>query len=641
MTQLTTDGYSGKATSLQRNRFYPRKLMEVRHWQAEQTYHRRSRELLTRLGLGAGVLCGLEVTRNADGTLAITSGVGVDGCGRIVIVPHDIDVDLSTLTDDCGHPTGETADAGKVGVYLCFHECGTDLVPMPPELCDDEVACVASMTREAFSVSVMRTLPSPPHLAAEVCDEVFAPHQDGDQDRHQLLDSLDPRRCERDADCIPLAVVDLAGAVDDTSVDTSFRVVIRSNRQLLDLLLCLAERVDDCCGNQPPVITPPRVTGLWPWPGDDGTGLTELTDNLRLEMAFDHDMAEQGLDDPGAWLGVWLLGVRQARRLKVTRASGSLDHVTVPADGDGVAFTIEVEQDWIRPATLIVVMARSTPGGPIHAAGAGQLALDAELAATGLDPGQRDQLWAMPPDGSNDAKLGTVLSKVAAPGMRPWLPTGDGTAGGDLHVVYYPVQVAQPPPLLLRVWPPSGALLNNDTAENADLLARFRNLQQLIIEVSRPLAAAAIADPRAWLRSWTASRDGDFLYALRELALAPGQEGLLPEGSARYSFPITGDIDWNGEILVQLRSTPPLEASSPVDQADEQTLLDADFAGTRLDSQTLFTIWSGGGPDPLPVLDAISSEGVTLGDGVAGGLAHWGFALSSLKQPNELNPRRA
>jgi hypothetical protein len=69
-----------------------------------------------------------------------------------------------------------------------------------------------------------------------------------------------------------------------------------------------------------------------------------------------------------------------------------------------------------------------------------------------------------------------------------------------------------------------------------------------------------------------------------------------------------------------------------VGQADPQVLLDADFTGTRLDSQTLFTIWSGGVPAQLPTLNAISSAGRTLFDGVAGGLAHWGFAVTGIHE---------
>jgi len=640
MTHLLADGYPSRSKSLQRNRFYPRKLMEVRHWQAEQSYHRRSRELLARLGLGRGVLCGLKVARNADGTLTIGSGAAVDGAGRIVIVPDDVEVDVTRLTDDCGRPAGDAVTDGKVAVSLCFHECGTDLVPMPPEQCADEVSCVASMTREAFAISVTRTLPGPQQLPEEVCTALFRPGDpadSGEVDRHALLDQLDPRRCEREEDCIPLAVVDLDADVDDTrddsSLDTSARVVIRSNRQLLDLILCLAERVDECCG-QPAAVTAPRVTDLWPWPDADGTARTELAENHRLELAFDHDMAEQGLDDPEAWLGVWLLGPRLARRVPVTRSPGVLQHVTAPAPGDGAAFGVEIDDDWIRSTTLIVVMARSVAGGPIQAADSPHLALDADLAGTGLDEGQREQLWALPPDGSNHAGLGSALYLSTVPGPPPVLPSGDGTAGGELHVVLRPATKTAEPPRLLEIWPPSGSVLNNDSPDNAALRLRFQERPGMIVVVSRPLTAEAIATPKAWLRAWIASPDGEFLLSLRELELRPGEQDLLADGSARYTFVIAGEIRWDADsqILVQLRSTPPVRTESPMGQADPQVLLDADFTGTRLDSQTLFTIWSGGVPAQLPTLNAISSAGRTLFDGVAGGLAHWGFAVTGIHE---------
>ena len=66
--------HGGCLHALQRNLFFPRKLMEVRHWQAEQAYHRHARELVTRLGLGAGVLCGLEVKLSGTGTLVVGAG---------------------------------------------------------------------------------------------------------------------------------------------------------------------------------------------------------------------------------------------------------------------------------------------------------------------------------------------------------------------------------------------------------------------------------------------------------------------------------------------------------------------------------------------------------------------------------------
>jgi hypothetical protein len=337
------------------------------------------------------------VTLTGTGTLEIGCGVGVDGCGRIVVVPGDIEVDPRRLTDACGRPSGETADDGGVTVWLCFHECGTDLVPLPPELCEDDVSCIASMTREAYAVVVTRDPAPPVSPPPGVCEALFHPDPGDEEDRRALLDRLYPRDCAPEPVCIPLAAVEFAEDGPPT-LDTGVRTVIRSNRQLLDLILCLADRVDECCDKAPPA-RPPRLVALWPWPDPEGMGRRTLAEEQRLEAGFDRDMAEQGLDDPEQWLGVWLLGPRLARRLPVTRAPGGLGHVTAPTGGDAAAYAFEVDPKVIRDSAVIVVMARATAAGPIRAADPDQLALDAELAATGLSIDQRDRLWAMPSKG--------------------------------------------------------------------------------------------------------------------------------------------------------------------------------------------------------------------------------------------------
>ena len=50
-----------------RNHYFYGKLLDVFHFQMEQTYFNRKRWLLNRLGLGSGVLCGLEVILADDG----------------------------------------------------------------------------------------------------------------------------------------------------------------------------------------------------------------------------------------------------------------------------------------------------------------------------------------------------------------------------------------------------------------------------------------------------------------------------------------------------------------------------------------------------------------------------------------------
>ncbi|MGI5400290.1 hypothetical protein ACQEVG_12700 [Streptomyces sp. CA-135486] len=609
-------------TSLRRNRFFPRKLMEVGHWQAEQDYHRLARELTTRLGLGSGVLCGLEPELTDTGTVVIGAGVAVDGKGRLVIVPQDVEIDPARLTDCLGRPTDSTVDYGSVTVALCHHECGADPVRVPPLDCGEEAVCVPSMVREAYAVSVTRD-PAPVAGPPErLCEALCDP---GDTDRRLLLDELAPRSCACDEECVALATVWFGDG--HRSLDTGVRTVIRSNRELLDLILCLAERLDACC--RPPQARPPRVVALWPWPDADGQAREAFLEEPRLEWGFDADMAEQGLDYPEPWLGVWALDRRGARRLTVQRATGALTHVSPPSGGDAAAWSVEVNEDVVREDTAFVVMARSTAGGPIRANSDEQLALDAELASTGLSVDARDRLWALPLGGDFDPALADLVDEAVL-GPPPWLPTGDGAPGGELHIVLRPARRVEPPPRLLAVWPPGRAVLDQTTPERLDLLKRYLRRPRIEIVVSRPLAPEAVADPEGWLRAWRMGRDGEFVHGVVRLPLDAGQEEVSDDGSARYVFPVHERQNEfrDLEVLVQLRATPPLVGGSPVGSGAPRDLLDADFPGTALDSQTLISVWKADSlPQPVPGLGARSTGDETLYDGTAGGLAHWAFRV--------------
>ncbi len=628
----------GALHPLSRNLFFPRKLMEVRHWQAEQAYHRQARELVTRLGLGAGVLCGLEVRLTSDGTVVISPGVGVDGMGRLVVVPQRIEVDPARPTDACGRPAGELLEDGTTTVALCYHECGTDPVCMPPEGCDEEPRLVPSMVREAYAVAVTVGATTRVGLPDGLCEQVFgcdeceadaaedptseAEFPEDAEGRRLLLDRLHPRRCACGEACIPLATVTLG---TQRALDTSVRTVIRSNRELLDLVLCLADRVDECCNKLPPAV-PPRVTALWPWPDDDGTSLAEFIDSGRLEIAADRDLAEQGLDDPDAWLGVWLLDRGRVSRLELARAAGALTHVAVQPGADGAAYDVNVRAAKPTPRSLVVVMVRSTAPGPIRAAGADQLALDPDFRGTNITDGDRDLLWAMLP-GSRDNGMGAVVADAANPPPLPGLPSGDGTAGGELHVVLRPVTKVANPPRLLAVSPEGGTELDDQRDPVAWKL--FLGEPHLELTVSRALAQAAVDNPREWLRLWHGNADGLSLFAVQELEIAPGAGTDLTDGVVRYRFPFKPP-DWfsRDTLVVQLRSTPPVAAESPVGRDDPEVLLDADFAGTSLSSQDLFRLWSGDlFPNGLPALPLASTSSQILFDGTEGGLAHWAFTV--------------
>lgn len=624
---------------LVRNRFYPRKLMEVRHWQAEQDYHRRARQLLTRLSTGNGVLCGLEVALTEVGTLVITAGVAVDGQGRVVIVPEALEVDPSHLTGPATANT-EPVSEGSVTISVAYRECGTEPAPLPAQSCDGQVRSIAGMALESYCVQVSTGRKLPVDLPESVCKalgggpdlepapvagaELDTPMKAAEEstaqdaaDRRALLNQLAPPVCECAADQVDLAWVTFTN--DGRQLDTSPRRVIRSNRELLDLILCLAARMDECCHPNPQVATPPRITALWPLPESVGSVLPEFLKSRRIEIAFDQPMAQQGLDAPADWLGAWMLtravGDQPAAaiRLEVTRSGAPLSRLSAPAGGDAAAYEVDLPK--LTSAEALLVMLRSSLTGAIRAAGTPGLALDPELAATSLTVEVRDALWAVEP--------GQRLERPqlqAAP--VPPLPSGNGAAGGDLHFVLSPSKGVVLPPRLLAIDPPGGA-------SDADW-ERLIETSRFALVTSLSLAQEALDRPDRWLRLWCSKIEAGESIEVEELKVSFAQTTELDDGTLRHEFAVDGMAAAKDrpQLLWQLRSGPAIEPGSPVDGGAGKRLLDADFSGTALDSQTLFALWSGTS-NRFPAVDPQTSHGQQLWDNTAGGLAHWGLTPES------------
>src|SRR5512136_2899485 len=102
MSHTSHDQRLNKLLAPERNHYYYGKLLDEHSLQMEQDYVNRKRWLLNRLGLGAGVLCGLEVTASADGKqLRISPGVAIDALGREIIVPEEWRFDPWQVSDCC------------------------------------------------------------------------------------------------------------------------------------------------------------------------------------------------------------------------------------------------------------------------------------------------------------------------------------------------------------------------------------------------------------------------------------------------------------------------------------------------------------------------------------------------------------
>lgn len=84
-----------------RNNYFYGKLLTAEDFENEQEYFVKKHRLINRLIHGVGILCGLKVIRKGpeamdllDSQIRITRGIALDACGREIVVPNPVDIDL-------------------------------------------------------------------------------------------------------------------------------------------------------------------------------------------------------------------------------------------------------------------------------------------------------------------------------------------------------------------------------------------------------------------------------------------------------------------------------------------------------------------------------------------------------------------
>lgn len=478
-TVTNTNGHALSAPV--RNRYFYGKLLDAHHLQLEQRYFVDKLRLLNRVALGWGVLCGLQVEVH-DGRVVVRPGVAIDGCGREIVVTDPFVVeDPWALTDECGKPTGERDDDGPVVLCLAYHECDIEPAPVLVADCDVREECVPGAVRERFRLLVQREAERRGGLTAEQCRAIFWPPED-EEDTGALLTrpsaivarpapearelrpdlaalfegreptSLRERICAvlsgpcvaGEDDCVPLAMLVRRG--DTIFVDECrTRTAVYSNATLLDLILCLAERVEECCReHEPPTALPPVVRALFPKPGERITSdalRAPLQGRPAVAIAFDRKMTRAQLETTtDSWLRVWAVTPPEDNRSRIYKGQlkfaeerpGDIAGAGGFTDYFAVDFSSAVaRREALRPGARWVAVARAEPSAPAIVDEQHSLLLDADYTATRLSPQTVTQkLW---PLGDDVLDIYGDLQLPAA--QPPSFPSGDAahTAGGLLH----------------------------------------------------------------------------------------------------------------------------------------------------------------------------------------------------------------
>jgi hypothetical protein len=618
--------------SLERNRFFYGKLMDVRQWEREQCYGINARRLLARLGDGSGVLCGLELSMNTKRGLIIDSGVAIDPFGRVIVVPEPVCIAHPDQPTTClGEPDGAPVKQGQVTICLEYHECLTEPVPAIVVDCDTHERCEPSAVRERYSVCIQRGAPSHGPGLGKACDVIFPDNpKKGFDRRHAVYGVLGGACPHPDDGCVVLGTIAFAPNRKPVVDDVTYRALIPSNRTLFELILCLAERVDDCCGHheKPPVVHPPRITRMDPAPAS-AAELPPLSERGML-LSFDREMNTAQLGTPDPWLRAWALVQSQqvathvvpprwvrlnlSYRGRVSSAPGAVLEsfdLHIPAAADDQRFS-----------THVVVQARAdVASAAITDTLAPPLVLDPDFRGTALTDADLDGLWNNDDPGSTTAALRLVANPMPPMGVT------DGVAGGRFHASFGIKPREGNPPRLLNVWPPGGERLAPVDVEHREWLNQFGETPRIEISVDRELDPAGLAVPEKWLRMWQVL-DGRKLEEVPLGFAGDIDPAMLPE-AAPPTYVFKADLNpvvvrnKPGQYVVVSSADP---SATPVGSAAPQLLLDENFVGSSLTPDELSELWATG---TVVTAQPVTATGATrhrqLWDGVPGGRIHYVF----------------
>ena len=223
-----------------RNRYYAGRILAAADLETEQDYVRGADAQLARHVLGAGVVCGLDVTAGDAGGrpgIHVSPGLALDPWGRRIVVARRVEVEL---------PAQARPPASMV-VRLRYVAHEADFAPSL--LGDDEDCSQAGTWVEGHRVEIREgTGPAATGGCSEATLELIRAGRVA-----EALSALARAACAAPpADPgVTLATVTV-GADGDLTVDAhGARAVVPTNVVLLQLIACLAARVEECCAASP------------------------------------------------------------------------------------------------------------------------------------------------------------------------------------------------------------------------------------------------------------------------------------------------------------------------------------------------------------------------------------------------------
>jgi len=249
---MNDNQHDGRGTGLRtpvRNAYYYGQLLGVANLELEADYGIGLRRMLNCLVLGWGVVCGLDVEANDEGTkVRVLPGLGIDKTGRELVVPEPSQwtpVPQSVL-DAAAERAKDSDDTGCIQVLLCYHECRGDPEPVYAGDCECHDPCAPSTLRERYRIEFRPGCAKRREPSCRIPDLIGRRGLDRDALARWVTEERDCACVSRDP-CLLLANVRLTDDDDAPrchpgEVDTSVRPILASNVVLMELILALLER---------------------------------------------------------------------------------------------------------------------------------------------------------------------------------------------------------------------------------------------------------------------------------------------------------------------------------------------------------------------------------------------------------------
>jgi hypothetical protein len=166
-------GAKTEADYLERVRYFPHQLVTAGDLTQDQNHQRAKRRLHNRLLHGWGIVCGLEVKKNArsDAPLNVTicPGYALSPQGDEIHVPTELQFDLGQCIQGQGAPCRSPCGPIVLGavdpkkefyIAIRYAECPSHPVRVAPVGCGcDDTLCEYSRIRDSFDVSCLGALP--------------------------------------------------------------------------------------------------------------------------------------------------------------------------------------------------------------------------------------------------------------------------------------------------------------------------------------------------------------------------------------------------------------------------------------------------------------------------------------------------